>query len=270
MIITYGITSLTVANPIWGYKSTIKTAMRIAKRADGTYSIYDPGYEYDIYTCTCKTFLHVLDMAQMIDIFLDVTKGRGQQITITPGVGFFPFGPYRGDAGPFDVKILNVKQSTTVGHPEDYVECELSFVFTGVWPYYAVSCPLPEGELTIATLGGLRWPNSQPKLSNEYGFSTQITHGPNAYIIDHTASMDCWGTDLSLVLNENNMAALQNVMLSTFRGTVKNIVPPANTYLLGVENSSTGTYAMNWIDGTLEIVHETHNRFSTSLTFHTT
>ena len=270
MIIQYGSTPLTVANPEFGYKVRVQTAMRIAQRADGSYSIYDPSYIYDTYFCTCTAFLHVLDMADLMDVFLNIAKGRGMQVTLTPGTGFYPFGPYRGDVGPFSVKIMDIKQKTTVGHPEDYIPTELTFAYTGgAFPSYAPASQVAEGDLTIGLISGLRWPNSQPSLTADYGIDAQVTHGNYAYIIDRTISKDTYQTEMGLVLNQTNMAALQNYLLATGRGGTISITPPANTYLFGVENLSTDTYSVNWINGSLEMTNETFNRWTTKLTFNT-
>jgi hypothetical protein len=266
--------TITTVNPQWGYSIKVQTPMTVTQRADGGYAIYDPtadtsfAYDFDVHSCTVTLLIPVASAAIFIDMARDVAKGRGQELTLTPGTGWYPFGPYRGTAVAFKCKIIEIIQTGTIGHPENLVEFQVTFVYTGtIWPSYAPPGAVSEGSLQIGSVSGLRWPNARPGLKADYGWSAQTTHGPYAYIIDQ--GMDCWEVTLPLVLNQGNAAALQNYMIGTARGVPLDIITPANSYLFGVENSSNGTYNVRWIDGALEMTHESHGRWLTTLSFHT-
>jgi hypothetical protein len=202
-----------------------------------------------------------------IDVVRNISKGRGQALTLTAGRGFFPFGAVRGDSLAFTVKIIEAKQVASLGHPGDLIPVDLKFVNVGSFPYYSAPAMVEEGSLAIGTITGLRFPMNPPELLAEYGFDTKVTNGNNAFIIDQTATMDCWKVTLPLVLNQGNIAHLQYYLLNTVRANEVLITIPSNSYLFGVENA-VASLSSHWIDGSLEMTHETFNRWKVDLNFH--
>ncbi len=261
-------TQYTISNPLWGYKVSVNMPLNISRVSGGPPLIWDNTNAFDFRTLEATWLLSAAMTTLLVNIAKDAGKGRDANVDIilTSGCGFYPFGPDKGDAGTFRARIISVEPEATIGHPQDYFKTTVRFRFNGSYPAYSYS-QFTEGALQIGSVTGLRWPDDYHKQGIKYDVVVNETMDGTAYANDRTSAADTYETDLSLVLNQGNMAALVAQMIST-RGADINVIPPANTYLFGIENASTATYVCKSLKPQIEIVHNGVNNFSTDLQFY--
>ena len=271
--IRYGSTDIPLPTPTWGYTSTIDLPLWITKNDDKSYDTWDDGAgatTYDRRSVSCVWLLNLADTNSLVDIFTNVAKGRGGDLTLKLGTnsGFYPFGPDRGDSGNFTVKLLSVNQKPSIGHPQDYFNVEVRLANTGSYPAYSLPDQFTEGHLQIGTISGLRYPQSM-HLQN-IQMATSAIQKNNSEVASIDRSIDGDGSDctLPLTLMQCNAAALINHLTATVRAGTVDIIPPANSYLFGRQNGSTATYTCKWIQNQISIINTNFNSFDFELNFH--
>jgi len=262
-------TEYTLPSPVWGYKTDIKMSLVITRTKDGGVMIFDRGSDYDYRTLECSFFLNVDDANILVNICKDAGKGRDNEVDIilSAGCGFYPYGPDKGDSGTFKSRILNVTAESSIGHPQDMFVIKLNFLFTGSYPYYSIPAKKSEGNLTIGSVSGIRYPQNMHVQNNRYNIVHSLTENGTPYVMDKTTG-DIYESTLDIVSNHQNMSNLVNELSVTVRKKAVNIIPPSNSYLFGRENASTATYSCKLLQNTITVSHTNYNEFSTILNFY--
>jgi hypothetical protein len=272
MYLRFGTTDVPMPMPQWGYEVKISMPFTITKLSGGCgYSVWNNGTNFDIRTLKCEWFLSAYDTDLLVGIFQDKDLGRAANITIKLGAsptGFYPAGPDKGDINDFVVRLTKIEPKASIGHPQDYFNVACEFVHVGSWPSgYTIPDAVIDGSLQIGTIGNLRYPQNMHVQKINYGVSAIITSNASAYINDQTAYSDEYECALDLSQNQANAARLINHMTGTVRSNTVDIIPPANSYLFGIENESTATYTCQWPQKEILIVHRQFNQFDFSLNF---
>lgn len=263
-------TEYTFNNPLFGYVVTVKLGTVISQARDGSYSIWDnnSGGNYDWRSLKCTWMLSAAEAANFVAAFGDSSKGRGVNVdfVFSSASGFFPFGPDLGDEGTFTCRCISCEERSIVAPPNaNYFHFDTEFVKTYA-PSYTPPVQASEGSLQIGTVSGLRYP---PDLANpmiDYNVKTVLASDGSPHSIDKTTG-DRNEVEMPLVLNESNMAALLAHLVGTVRNNAVTITPPSNAYLFGVAAGASGAQTCKLIQNTIEITHQLHNRYSTSLRF---
>lgn len=263
-------TEYTVTNPLWGYKVSVVMALKLSRRTGAAPVIWDDTNTYDFRMLEATWFLSLAQTTLLLNLAKDAGKGRDANVDLilTSGGGFYPFGPDKGDAGTFRARIMDIQAEATIGHPQDYFKTTLKLLFNGSYPSYSPLPDLfPEGVLQIGNVTGLRWPDDYHKQNQKYAMNVNQGGDGTPYANDRSSAADFYESDLSLILNHPNAAGLLNEMVTT-RGADINVIPPANSYLFGLENGSTATYVCKSTKKQIDIVHNGHNNFGMDLSFY--
>lgn len=267
--IRYGSTDVEFETPMYGYTTTLVMPFTISHMGGLVWRAWDDGVNYDRRYLHCEWMLYKTLTAQLLDLFTNTAKGRGIYVTLKLGTtetGFFPFGPDRGDKGDFQCVLKNLIAKPSIGYPQDYFQVECDFIFTGSYPAGYTWTPASEGNLSIGTVTGLRYPQNMHDQEINYRVDVADTVNFSAYINDRTAGADSFVSSMSIDLLRVNMAELIEHLTGTVRIADLTITPPANAYMFGRENGD-GPFTCKWIDNKIEIVHRGHDDFGTTLRF---
>jgi len=269
--IRFGTTDVEVDTPLWGYTTRIVMPFTIVHTGGLKWVMWDNGAggsNYDRRYLKCEWMLDKTLTNSLLDIFKNTAKGRGIYVTLKLGTtsGFFPFGVDKGDSGDFICNLLSINPKPSIGHPQDYFQCECEFLFTGSYPVYVLPAQVNEGNLSLGTIANLRYPQNMHDQDITYKVDTMDTVNFSAYVNDRTSGADSFVASMSIDLLGPNMAALIDHLVGTVRVANVTLTPPANAYLYGRENGD-GPFTCKWIDNEIEIVHRGYNDFGTTLKF---
>ena len=241
-------------------------AVKPTLAANQQYLILDNGETFDHVILNATWFQGQGYTSSMINLFKNTSRGGTLDIITTSGNGFYPIGVQSGDTGTFNFAVMEYDQQATIGHPADYfyVNAKLhQYGSLNRWNPTGVS----EGGLAIAGVSGLRFPDNYQKPDFKLNFVSQITEQDHYYQIDRVTG-DSFIITLDLILFDVNMANLINALThGTYRNAIIPISSPANSYLFGYENGSSGTYNCKLIQDVIVLKHELYNRWSVSLKF---
>jgi hypothetical protein len=255
--------------PLYGYESTITMGMRVSEKlSTGLYRIYDRGVAYDIRTCRAMFLLNRANAEQLHDLYKDADKSRAYSLTMVlpSGSGFFPFGPDKGDAGSFQVRIIGLEHYGTSDQPRGWFRTEITMVAES-YPVYSVEDAVADGPIQIGTITGLRWPDSGVQPAYDYAVSTVTTQDGSPYTIDKWSNADAYETSLNLSLNDRGAQRLINHLTGTVRGAQFNILSINNGYMFGIDLTTTGYYYVcRLTDNELRIRHNGINDFAVTIT----
>lgn len=263
--LTYSGNSITIQQPYFGYSTEIVMGLHYSKTTSG-YKIGDDGAAYDYRICNIPVWmLDYTDQLALSDFFNDITKGRGNNFTMTlaSGSGFFPFGADKGDEGSFTCSLLDHQKGGVIQQP--YLQHENSFkVVLVTAPAYTPASAEDEGGLSIGTVTTLRPFQVFPRPTNYQNIVREITRGGVVGSVDIGSTADFVETDIDLEMREGNCAALITY-LTTTRNSQFNITGATNQYLFGIDYSYDGTYTVKNLTNRIIITHDNYDRFTTSL-----
>ena len=274
ILLTANAATCAISLPSFGYTTTIALPWDIQELDNGAIAIYDhgatatPNTKYDIRSCECSFLLSATEMALFTAWYKDATKGRGVDATLemTTNSGFHPFGPDKGDAGPFTVAI-EMDQHASVGEsPWLHFPLTLRMTNTGAYPAYTAPDEVTEGGMTIGTITGNRFPPEWFKVDGRYGCFVALTQNATAYYMDKGTGADWYRVKANMVSNESKAAAVLAYLTGTSRATSLALVCADNSYAFGYDNGDSGTYSTRMIQDTIEIKHNRYNEFEYGLT----
>jgi hypothetical protein len=274
ILLTANAQTCAISLPSFGYRTTIALPFDIQELDNGAIAIYDhgatatPNTKYDVRTCECDFLLSATEMALFTTWYKAAASGRGVDATLemTTNSGFHPFGPDKGDAGPFTVAI-EMDQHASVGEaPWLHFPLTLRMTNTGSWPAYKAPDEVPEGGLTIGTVTANRFPPGWYKVDGRYGAFVALTQSAVSYYMDKGTGADWFRTKAGMVSNESKAARVIAYLTGTSRATALALVCGANSYPFGVDKEDDGTYSVRMIQDTIEITHKRYNEFEYDLT----
>lgn len=269
--LTQGATSITISQPYFGYSTIIKMGLHYARTSIG-YQIWDDTATYDSRLCKIPTWLlSASDQAALRGFIQGLTLGRGQAFTLNLGAtasGFFPFGPDYGDIGSFQVELWENRYDGVTINPylQHQNEVTLAYV-SGPTPAYTPAGAENEGTLQIGTVTTLRPLQSEAKPTREPMNIRTISRSGVVEWVDGGPASDVYEADCPLHCRPGNAAALISYLVGTARGADITVVTPANTFLFGEDQGSSGTYTVKNLTNEIAVTHDRYDLFTTQLRF---
>lgn len=256
-----------ISVPIFGYKSEILFPFDIQEDSNTQYHIFDNGSSYDIRKFSCELLLTATEMNTLNDFISGsgVTKGRAQELTMRMNdtSGLFPFAPDKGDEGNFTTAI-EIENTGMVLSPYKYFKCNLNVINTGAWPSYSLPSEFTEGQLTIGTITGNRFPPDGFKASNSYGYNITVEQDSSVQFIDKGSGADKYITEFTMISNESKTAKVIEYLTGTARAGAFNITTQSGYYPFGRDKGD-GTFSVRLIRDVIVIEHIGHEQFSYNL-----
>lgn len=250
--------------PEYPYETVIDLPFDIEQLDSGKFNIYDWGSIADKRWCECEFTLTATQMGDLVDLIKTNSRAQNYTLTLVSGCGFHPFGPDKGDNGPFTVAIEFIDRQGIGATPYLYFRVKLRLINVGAWPTYSPPAEVAEGSVTIGTVTGCRFPQDWFRPQTQYGvYLTQKESGAVSYV-DRGTGGDHFQTRLPFVGNESKAAAVTAYLLSIRTGTFS-LVTPEYSYAFDEDNDSSGTYTVRLTKNQLKITHEMYNRFSFDL-----
>ena len=284
IIFSNGANSVTVNTPVWPYTCEIVMPISSTKDAQGSPSFFDPPASpanaavgtWDYRTLNTGTWrIPASQQIALSAFFKDASKGRGENVTMTleTGSGFFPFGPDLGDVGAFIVRLLSQDQSGRLGRPWNWFENGVQLVLVTAPGGYSLPSQVSEGSLSIGTVSGLQFVDYAPKTIRN--IQHQLTASGVPYSMDGRTTGDSCETGFTQICNQGKAAALAAFMVSSSgRASDITITAPANFFLFGADNGSSGTYTAKFLGSSpnektvsIKMTHEKFNQWQFPLNF---
>ena len=265
--LTYGSDSITIKQPYFGYRSTLRMPFHYSRTTTG-YKVRDDGTANDIRMCDISTWLlDATDQAALYEFLNNTAKGRCNNFTMALGEtpsGFFPFGPDKGDTGFFECSVLRYDPKNAQLNPYLQHDNGIVIVLKTALSAYTPAAKEAEGTLQIGTLTTLRPVQSFPMLNIDRPIVSEMTRSGLVYSVDIGNSGDVYESTLSLEMRAGNAAALITYLQATRAGDIT-ITTPTNTWLFGIAKGSSGTYTVKLISGEITMIHDRFDLFKTDL-----
>lgn len=257
-------------NPVYPYTTTISFPFDIVELENGKFAAFDNGSgaeTYDKRICRCTFELDATDTASLVNIITTAAQGRGEDLTLTPGDGFFPFGHDKGDDGPFSVIARIIEGPTETESPYKHFKTEIEFVNTGSWPAYTLPTQINDGVLQIGTVQNLRFPPQWFDPRSRFGVYSTIEEDATSQYIDRGEThSDSFITSWSQFLNNSKCAALLEYLTGTARTGTFSVIAASDFYMFGERKGGAGTYVVRLIQSELIVTHNRFNEFTLPLT----
>jgi len=270
-ILEYGATEYSFDAPQYGYKSVINMSLIHSSILPRGYVIWDNDdtSAHDFRTTSFNLKLNATQTTSLQGFFDEIAKARGASVRITleENSGFFPFGPDRGDAGGFNMRLIKMTPQPIMEEPWMYFDTEFTFVEESN-PSYTLPSEKSEGDFQIGTIKNLRYPPEFPQSSTDYGFSTSLTYDGTAYTVDKTDNSDADVSRFTMICNESKAAALIDHLSRVARADDLNVVSQGGNWIFGNKNGASGTYTCQMLNSKIEITHTRFDEFAVGLAFY--
>jgi len=257
--------SIEIPAPIFGYTTTIQMALDIQRLGDKQASTFDHGIAFDIRTFRGQLALNIADQLTFNDFLRTVgaDNGRAQDLKLDmiTDSGFFPLGPDKGDKGTFTVSFRATNKPGIGSGPYKHFPDQITMVNVAAYPAYSLPSEIGQGNLTIGTISGNRFPPDWFEANTRYSAHHTILQGQTANYVDQGVGADSYSNRFEMVSNHSKAAAVIDDLVTTQRGGTFNLIVPADSFAYGRDKSSSGTYVVQMLDEEIEITHETFNRF---------
>lgn len=254
-----------------GYTSTITLPFSKIEKENNQISIFDDGSDYDKYSCEFSCVMTADAFTNLNAIYED---DADYSFTIIPNVGssgFSPFTPAFGDNGSYQFKIKSLKQSGTLDD-ERYQWFRVSFsIIMAVLPSsYSPTLEAVEGNLTIGSVGGLRYPIGGYKPSVEYDVGTAST-GSIPMGSNQIAYAQNWlnssSTSKMTIRALFGRASFLLKHLLSVRAQELSILAPQGHYPYGPKNGDNQSFTSRLISRQIVVKHVNNQRYDISLEF---
>ena len=256
--------SITLPNPMLGYKSRIDLSVDYITLDDGSVSGYDNGAAWDRRTCDCMLIIPASDQAKLNQLLSVDARGTNLGLQLD-GSGFFPFMPDKGDSGAFTVSAVVKRQTGILGEPWKYFQTELKITNLSTFPAYVAPTLSSEGSVTIGTVSNLRYPPDLAQPNTDYAIDTQVSEGSTAFYSDRSSTRDHFSTNLGMSCNAANMAALVAYLTATARAATFTMSAPSDNYVFGYDNGGAGNYVVRMTENSFETTHILPDQFTIDL-----
>ena len=245
---------------LYGYKTIIAFNKQSVEKSNGTIGTFDTGLLYDRYICEFRLLLKESDADNLSNFYS--STDRAETLTLTPSGDFTPFSPLKG-LGPFDVRILDFKEGgLKMDGAYKYFEYTIKMQNVGVFPAHSIPAQVNEGCLNIGSISDLRYPMNGITQKTKYKIGSISKYGKSVNLTDWTEEADSNQATYDLTLRRGNMGALLDEIVNTVRFgnlTIETSKP------FGPINSDIVTAKL--LNSKLEITHEGHERYTTSMDF---
>lgn len=255
----------TLPRPEYPYETTIDLPFDIEQLDSGKYNLFDWGAIADKRSCVCQFIMTVEQYGNLVDMIKTDLRSQDYDLILHAGCGFFPFGPDKGDSGPFVVSAEMIDREGIGPTPYRYFRVKFRFINTGSWPVYSLPAEVSEGQLQIGGISGCRAPQEWFKPKARYEVDALMKESASVVFTDRGTNADRYSTQLPFVGNESKTAALLNYLL-TIRTGAFDLITPEYSYPFDEDNASSGTYSVRLVQNQIKITHHHYNRFTFDLT----
>lgn len=259
-----------VTLPVRPYIARVSMAIDGHWLSNGTYKAYDhdTGGAYDIYSCECVCELNAAETGYLEGMLgtVGTSYGRAQNLTMemASDSGFHPFGPQESNIGALTVSVSG-QHSGRLPTPMGYYKTTLNIVKTSAaFPAYSYGASDDDGDFTIGTVTGCRYPINWCNPSIVYGFTNTILQDGDAEYVDRGTGADAFRTSLVLVQSENKMAEIADYLIGTARAANFTIETPAGMNPFG-HSKTDGTYTVRLAQSDLEFTHMAPNQWQLTI-----
>jgi hypothetical protein len=227
---------------------------------------FDPGEAFDTRECSFEMELNATQQLALDGFLRSTTRGlTTSTITLSPGSGFFPFGPDKGDGGVFTVAFWPAEYQGIGAEPWLYFHTKMQMINVGNWPAYSLPTQVSEGSLAIGTVSACRFPPDFFKPSVNTALDAQDGYAKAISFLDRGFVADTFNTEFVMYANNSKAAALIKYLTGTARGGTFNIVPPNNSYPFECNEGGTATFTVRMAQNELNISRIRHNLFTWSM-----
>jgi hypothetical protein len=268
MQLVNGANSIELSVPGFGYRSIIGLPFDLDTLDTGMKTVYDYGTSLDKYSCEFELILTPVEQAALNDFIKNTNKSRAKACTLAmnTGSGFFPFTPLKGDAGVFTIALVITKSEKLTENPFRYFRTNIAIYNQSSFPAYTFQDQINEGSLSIGTVDNVRFPDNYFDPKEDNGILYSIPESGVLNFIDRGILASSWQTGINLSCGTGKASALLNYLVNTARANSFTLTTQPNHYAFGYDKGSSGTYNVNLIQDSIEVIHEGPNRFSIPLT----
>jgi hypothetical protein len=184
----------------------------------------------------------------------NLARGSDMTLTMPTNGGFFPFGPDKGDAGPFTVAVEILNHGAIGDSPWRFFQPKIRIYNTGTYPSYSVPTGLNEGPITFGTVGGCRFPPDYFRPIVYYAdYQTQTENGSIKHV-NQGYQGDSYATQVTFLGNEGKAAAVIAYLTGTARASDFPLTVPDWTYPFG-RDVTTNYMNVKLINGSIDMTH---------------
>ena len=254
---------ITFPAPNWGYTTRIEFPFSFSKLSNGSMNAYDPGQQYDKYSCTGTFIFTGPEMDSFYNIYNNTN--RGESIKLQAGDGFFPFSiavdqPLSG----FDVYIVAPNSKGMKDDIGKSYEIKLKFI----WAYTTAivfkldnSSYCKEGDLTFLTNSDIRYPSSGFKPKQQHSVAVQDTKGGQVYGFNNPNDLQENLSGFTLTLRGDILQNLVNKLINSFRSTVISIEGGDNYFIFTRSEGDNTAFNVKINDNIVKIKHKNFENF---------
>lgn len=264
LILQSSATTCEIDLPMRPYKTSIRLALDIAKMDDNTYQSYDNGTVLDQSSCDAS-FELPYSQAIALDTFLRAYRGESFTMSMNDHSGFYPFGAHRGNVGNFLVSCEVIKQEAMVPEPFRYFKTALRFVNVGSFPAFALPDEKFEGDVSIAGVNDLRFPDNYFDVNQFFSRSVVYDEKSYPYYDNRSSTADQGETRFKLTMNTSKAAALLTALAVTYRSNPFDVVIKNQQYMFGEHYGADRTFSAKLIQTQLDITHDELHVFNMEL-----
>lgn len=239
---------------------TVTLPFDTQETGDDSIKIYDWGTQYDKRVSICSFFLTTTEQ-ENLDIFL-YTTARGQEVTLNPGgENFHPFGPDKGDDGPFTVTAIYNETPVILLSPFRRFVCSLLITNTGSYPAYSLPSEIDDGLFDFASVINLRYPQRGFNPSQDYNISINHSESSTPYFVDKADNEIRATSKYVQQCNESKAAALLYYLTNTMRSSGVVITDNTYYYIFGSKYGDGTTHTVNLYGNTIKVSQKQYDNW---------
>jgi hypothetical protein len=255
-----------VRQGLFGYQTIIAMNLDMQKGDDGAVNTNDNGAAFDKRVCTFDGLFTSTEQFAFLNAFTTDSGGRARDWTLTmdSDSGFFPFGPDKGDVGPFTAAV-GCEIGPALSSPYKMYRNKFSVTNTGSYPAYSAPTTTDTGPLTIGTVTNLRFPRAWYVAKEVVATDVLTTEGSTSYWRNYGKLGDSWETNFEIRCSTAKAAALLAYLTGTARGGAFSILSTLGSYPFGRNKSSAGPFDVKLTSPILTVTHQEYNWFNIGL-----
>ena len=258
-----GATSASIAQPYFGYTVDIDLPLHTKRKADGHYGSWDDGEGYDKYNFTGTFHLPQAQQSALEEVVMSATRASTLTLTCLSNQGFYPFSPYKGDSGAFEVAVTGFEAMGIGEAPYKYFKTVIKLLAVD-FPAYAVPADATDyGTLTIGNVSNVRFPDNWFSPKTAYNRDVAVpAEASSVSFLDKGKSGDRFDTGMQLDCSTVKLANLTNYIVGASRASALQVVAPTDSYMFGHNKTDSATYNCRLIDNTLRMKHNSFKRWT--------
>jgi len=266
-----GGTTIEIPVPEYPYSVRVQMPITVSEPGDASVDTFDSGVAYDLRQCMCDIKCTAAEADALVALIRTTSRNAVNPaftIQMNTGSGFYPFGPDKGDVGPFaaNIRIENVDGVGSAPYLYHTVRLVIT-KSTATYPAYTLPTQIAEGLVEIGSVSGLRFPPEWLKPTQRIGIDTTIRWGGNWNEQSAGESSDRFRADAVVVCNQSKAAALVNELTAVVRGVSTTLTVPASAYPFGSDKADDGEFDVRLTSYTLEMLNPRYNQWEIPLSF---